>query len=212
MRHVLVWFALALPAAAFADPTEKVATSAEPPPPMLTAGLKVGGSFPQVLNRLSSTYSLAVEVGWLSPLLDHRLGIDLELAYSQPPHEQTVSDPRVPGGSYTYTTTEKALGLFIGPRYYFLPLRGTVVPWISLGVRAQFIDSSQKGSAQQTFGQNDETGTHFAFGGQAGLGYHLGPGVLGLELQLISSPIDHLVTGKVDIGDLAVRATYLFTF
>ncbi|MDP1822598.1 MAG: TolC family protein [Archangium sp.] len=34
-----------------------------PPPPNITVGLKAGGSFPQVLNRLSSTYTLALEVG-----------------------------------------------------------------------------------------------------------------------------------------------------
>jgi len=192
--------------------TEAVSPAAEPTPPNLTIGLKAGGIFPQVMNKLSSTYSFALEVGWLLPFLNHQLAIVVEGAYSAPPRTLTVDDPRVATGSYKVTLTERTIGVYVGPKYYFLPLRGTFIPWISIGVRAQFIDSQVVGGTDQAFGQHDETGTHFAFGGQAGIGYHLGPGFIGLEVQLISSPLDHLVTGKVDVGDLAVRAAYHLAF
>ncbi len=68
------------------------------------------------------------------------------------------------------------------------------------------------GVASAPFGRNDETGTHLAYAGQLGCGYRVGPGLLGLEVQFVSAPLAHLVTGVVNVGDLAVRAAYLFTF
>lgn len=200
-----------------ADPTPPTAAAtaaqAEPPaPPNLTVGLKAGGIFPQVLGRLTSSYSFGLEVGWLLPFLNHQLALSVEAAYSAPPRTVTATDPRLAGGSYQVTVTERTLGVYLGPKYYFLPLRGGFIPWVSVGVRVQFIDSQVVGGTDQAFGQHDETGTHAAFGGQVGIGYHLGPGFIALEVQFISSPINHLVTGKVDVGDLAVRAAYHFAF
>ncbi len=180
--------------------------------PRFEAGVKAGGIFPQVLGRLSTNFSVALDLAWLTPLVDGKLALAAEVAYSQPSHAETITDPRVPDTSYSYTVTERTLAVFIGPRFFFLPPGGRMVPWVSLGVRAQFIDSKLVGQAGVPFGLHDETGTHLAYGGNAGFGYRLGPGLLGLELQLISAPLDHLVTGQVDIGDLAVRAAYLFTF
>jgi hypothetical protein len=87
-----------------------------------------------------------------------------------------------------------------------------MVPWLSLGVRAQFINSKMVGQTTVPFGIHTETGTHLAYGGNAGFGYRVGPGLLGLEVQMISAPLDHLITGDVNIGDLAVRLAYLLTF
>lgn len=208
---VLVAAPFAARGAAPSGPTE-VEAKAAPSAPNLTVGLKAGGIFPQVLNRLSSTYTVALEVGWLLPILNRQLALVVEGAYSAPATSVSVEDPRVASGTYQYELIEQTFGLYAGPKYYFLPLRGTFIPWVSVGIRAQFIESQLSGLSEQPFGAQQEQGTHVAFGGQAGLGYHLGPGFLGLELQLISSPLDHLVTGKVDVGDLSVRAGYHFAF
>lgn len=198
-----------------AEPAQDVAAAeapAEPRQPRVLAGVKLGGIFPQVLGRLSTHFIVAIELGWVTPLIGHRLAVVGEVTYSQPPRSQTTSDPRVGGGEYTFTVTERTVGIYFGPKFFVLPPASRVVPWVSLGGRVQFVDSRMVASAGEDFGQHDETGTHFAFGGQLGCGLRLGPGLLGLELQLISSPLDHLVTGASNIGDLAVRAAYLFTF
>lgn len=203
---------LSLTLAAAPIASEKVEPAVPPTPPAFLVGLKVGGLFPQVLNRLSTTYAVALEVGWLLPFLNRQLALVVEGAYSQPARTLTVEDPRVPGSSYDFTVTEHTFGIYAGPKVFFLPLRGTFIPWVSVGVRTQFVDSELVGAAGTDFGLHHETGTHVAFGGQVGLGYHLGPGFVGLELQMITAPLDHLITGPVDIGDLAVRAGYHFAF
>lgn len=191
------------------DPAVSKETKSEP---VALAALKVGGLFPQVMSTLDTSFVVGVEGAWVTPLFGHKLALSAELSFSQPTESRTVTDPRVPTGSYSYVAMERTLGLYFGPKYFFLPPGGKLVPYLSLGVRAQFIDSQIVASADQPFGQHDETGTHFAFGGHAGIGYRLGPGLIALELQLVSSPLDHLVTGKVNVGDLAVRAAYVLTF
>jgi hypothetical protein len=213
--------AVSPPAEAPESPTPEVALKTEAVettkrPPVVFGAIKLGGALPQIFsNHLSPTFTLAAEADWLSPLelALGRLALELELAYSNPFYTNTVSDTRLPGGSYTYTTNEQALGIFVGPKYFILPADRTIVPWASLGVRIQFIDSHLDGSASGAeFGTVDETGTHLAFVAQIGGGYRLGPGLLCVELQLLSSVIRHLVTGRVNIGDLDLRLGYSLTY
>jgi len=181
-------------------------------PPVAIAALKVGGGFPQVMSRLSTTFNVSAEAGYITPLLEHQLAAVVELAYTQPPHSRTVQDPRVSSGSVTYNLVERTFGIYLGPKYFIFPLSRKLVPWASLGIRVQFVDSSFTGTAGNPLGAHDETGTHVAFGGHVGCGYRVGPGFIAAELELISSPIDHLVTGNANIGDLALRAGYVMTF
>lgn len=193
---------------------EEIAKPRPRRPPVILAALKAGGSFPQVLSPLSTSYSFAVEAAWITPLFGHRLALEVEAAYSAPERTVTATDPRLPGdGSFRYTVTEQTLGLFIGPKFFFLPLTRTLVPWVSLGVRVQFLRTGFVGDASAVdFGKQDETGVHAAYGGQLGLGYRLGPGLIAIEVQVISSPIDHSITGKADVGDLAARLAYVLSF
>lgn len=206
-----IWIALFATAGIEAQAEEAEAT---PKRPVAAVAAKAGGIFPQVLNRLNTTYTVAIEVDWVTPLLGSQLALGIEFAYSEPPHQRMVSnDARVPGGSYSYSLVERTFGVYFGPKYFILPFTSQIVPYLSAGLRVQLLDSQVTGSAGEVaFGQNDETGTHIAFGGQLGAGYRLGPGHLALEVQLISSPIDHFVTGKVDVGDLAARLGYWLHF
>ncbi len=212
MRPLALCLALGLSGAAVAD---EVSSSTSQKAPVVLAAIKAGGLFPQVLNPMSTSYTLAAEVGWITPLLNSQLALSVEVDYDGPSRtNSSVSDPRLPsGGSYTYTITEKTLGVYVGPKYFILPTSRDFVPWLSLGVRVQFIDSHIVANASGAdFGTEDETGTHLAYGGQLGAGYHLGPGFLALEVQFISSPIDHFVTGKANVGDLDVRLGYVVAF
>ena len=196
-------------------PSAEVAAELEPAPrePVFSLMPKVGAAFPQVLNRLSTSFNVALELSYITPLFGHRLAVTVEGSYSEPTHNRTVADPRVPDGSVSYTIKEQTVGIYGGPRFYFLPLTERVLLYLGLGVRAQLVATRIDGTGGTAdLGHHDETGTHFAWGGQLGGGFKVGPGHIALELQLISSPIDHLVTGGVNIGDLDLRAGYLLHF
>ncbi len=231
MRHLLIsltllcaTWALAQPSEPTTEPTEptaetgaavsaEVAKPAGSSPTSFALVPKVGGVFPQVLNRLGTSFVVGLEADYLLPVLERQLGLALEGSYSQPLHRRTVEDPRVPDGSVTYQVQEQVFGVYLGPKYFFFPLDSTVLPFASAGVRAQFLASQAQGSGGgNPFGRQKETGTHFAFALQGGAGFLLGPGHLVAELQFLSSPIDHLVTGDVNIGDLGLRAGYLLRF
>lgn len=192
--------------------TEALVAAEEPTRrgPVFSAMPKVGGVFPQVLNRLSTTFGVAVELAGILPFLGHRFAVTAELAYSQPAHTRTVEDSRVAGGSVSYRIKEDVLGISAGPRFFISPLTQRFIAYLGLVARLQLVATRVDGDAAGAdLGHHDETGSHFAFGGQLGAGYQVGPGHITLELQMISSPLNHLVTGPVNIGDLAVRAGYL---
>lgn len=221
-RHILAALVISTSAAAqteerdpitpTADPSADVARTIEEPPSFALMP-KVGGVFPQIMNRLQSSFVVALEANYLLPVLQRQLGFSVEGSYSQPSHTRTVEDPRVPDGSVTYRVRERTVGVYGGPKYFFRPLHSFFVPYAGAGVRAQFISSDASGAGgAENFGDHEETGTHVAFAGQVGAGLKLGPGHLALEVQLLSSPINHLVTGDVNIGDLGLRAGYLFHF
>lgn len=200
------------PITPMADPAAEATRETESPPSFLLMP-KVGGVFPQVLNRLQSSFVVALEADYLLPVLKRQLGIAIEGSYSQPSHQRTVEDPRVPEGSVTFTVRERAFGLYGGPKYFFSPIESFFVPYVGAGVRAQFVASDASGSGGgEAFGDHKETGTHAAFATQLGAGLRLGPGHLALEVQFLSSPVNHLVTGNVNIGDLGLRAGYLLHF
>jgi hypothetical protein len=173
---------------------------------------KLGGSFPQVLSRLSTSYTVALEVGYATPLFGERLVLSAEASYTQPPHARTLEDPRVGDGTTSYTVTERIFGMYAGPKLHFALPASRFILFAGIGVRAQLIASAiEATSGGEDFGRHTETGTHLAFAGLLGVGYRMGPGHLSLDLQLVSSPIDHRVTGDVDVGALSVRVGYLLS-
>jgi hypothetical protein len=173
---------------------------------------KLGGSFPQVLNRLSTSYTVALELGYVTPLFRDRLVLSAEASYTQPPHARALEDPRVGDGSTSYTLTERIFGVYAGPKLHFALPASPFMLYAGTGVRAQLISSAiEATSGGEDFGKHSETGTHLALAALLGVGYRMGPGHLALDLQIVSSPIDHRVTGDVDVGALSVRVGYLLS-
>lgn len=208
------------PAPSVADPAPVEASEPEEAPvttlahaPRFFLFPKVGAAFPQVLSPLSTSAAGALELGYVLPVLGGRLALVAEAAYTQPSHTRTVEDPRLASGSATYTVTERTLGLYAGPKFFLLPLSSALAPYASAGVRTQLLSTELSGEAGGAdLGAHTETGSHVAFAGQLGAGLRLGPGHAVLEVQLVSSPIPHLITGQVDVGDVSARAGYLFSF
>lgn len=207
---LLLGLLCALPAAVAAQ-SKPAPAPAAPRTLGLAVAPKLGGIFPQVFNRLETSYSLGVEVSYL--LLWERVAAQLELSFTQPGHRRTIDDPRLVGGSASYRLDERGLGILLGAKGYILPLSSPFLAYGALGARLQLLESRLRGDAEGAqLGDHGETGTHLAGAAQLGGGMNLGPGYAFLELQLTTLPINHLITGPVDIGDLALRAGYQLRF
>lgn len=174
---------------------------------------KAGGMFPQVLNRLDTSWAAAIELGLLTPVLDNRLAAVVELGFSMPSHTRTVTDSRLPGGDASFTVVERTYSAFLGPKFFILPSDAQITAFAAAGLRGNLVESHlEADSADSDFGKHLERGTHLAYVAQAGGGMRLGPGHAVLELQFVSLPMQHLITGKANLGSLAARAGYLFQF
>lgn len=138
------------------------ARAQEGDPPTALIGVRVGGFFPQVFNELSTSYLVSVGGGYVLPALDHRLAIVVDAGYTRPEREQTIEDPRLAEGSYSYTLIQHDLTFFVGGHYHFLDLRETFIPYAGLGLRVHLLKSEIDGqSGEPRFGTNEETSTQF---------------------------------------------------
>src|SRR5262245_30855960 len=93
-------------------------------------GLKLGAMVPKnVFSPLSPSFLLEIEGGYLLPYLHRLIGITASFAVGIPTVSgQDLADPRVPGGSYSYSQTSQqfCLGLTAWAK---IPL-GRFVPYI----------------------------------------------------------------------------------
>ncbi len=180
-------------------------------PPVFLFGARFGVFLPQVFNKLSTSFILSLWGGYVIPAIDYRLVAVFELGYTQPPREDDLDDPRLAAGSYHYDLTQHDFTMFLGAHYYFAPLRDQLVPYAGIGLRAHLLKSVINGDAGgMSLLENQETSTRFGGAIRGGVGYTLGPGHIALDVELALAPLDHLITGESNIGDLFVAASYQF--
>lgn len=210
-----VVLAASLPTVAFAQgappATESAPAPAEAQPLGIEVAPKLGGMLP--FARLSGTWNVDLELGWVSPLLNHQLALVVDTGYAQPVHSQKLSDARVSGGSSEFTLTQRELNVFVGPKYFIAPTRAQLLPYVGAGVKVHLLQSKIVGDAAGSqFGQNSETKTQVGGALRGGLGYKLGPGHLLGELELAYGGLDETITGKANVADAALQVGYLFIF
>lgn len=171
-------------------------------------GLKVGAFLPEPFSSLGPSYFVEVEGGYLLPFVHRLIGITGSVAMGMPTIGTTLSDPRVPGGSYTYTQTTQQfmLGLTVVAK---IPL-GRFVPYIGIGPRLFLVRTPSSGSAADgtAIPQSVELSRDVGVGVPAGLDILLGPGRLFAELQFLYSGSSQLSTGPGNFGALSVAAGY----
>lgn len=191
-----------------------VSETATPPPPQFGVGLKFGVLLPQISTELGAAPMGMLELSWAFPALERRLGIFLEASYSQPKVERTnVADPRVGGGMYNGTQTQRELTVGGGLVARIFPPKSVWNGYALLGARGYFLKTLSEGSAGgNAFGENTEQsskfGGYFAAGGER----LLGPGVVLLEVGFGTSDLDHLITGDVSTSAIAIQLGYRFLF
>ncbi len=206
-------------AAASVEPVVDAPVETEPEPPTestevfpYTAGVEIGASFSQVLSKLGTSLSLTVEVGYILPVLDQKLEIFADLSYVKPKHRSEVNDPRLDGGSFSFSIREEELLASAGVLYRWFEPGTAINPYGQLGYRLRLQHANVRGKdGEARFGENDETTTEPA-GMVAALGIEISlpfmPGALAAEIVFSIGDLAHRVTGNSSAGGLALQAGY----
>lgn len=193
-------------------------TVRQPPPPRdrlmepaWLVGVRLGPVIPQAFNKLSTNFLVDVEGAYQLPFWHRRLGLFLDVGYSQPTASGSRADARIMAnnGVVTWDLTVRDLGFALGAEYRHAVGRW-VVPYVGAGAKLHLTRSvvNQRVGAID-LGSNTEDSTRVGFLGRVGLGLHLGPGDLVAELHVEYTTVDHLITGDNNTAHLAFQVGYL---
>jgi len=176
-------------------------------------GIKVGAFLPQAFqDQLSTSYFVELEGGYLLPFVNRMFGIVGSFALSMPTTHGTVSDGRVPGGSYSYdqTTQQFQLGLTFVAK---VPI-GRFVPYVGVGPRLFIVRTPSSGlsTSGTAIPESVELSQEVGVGVPVGLDILLGPGRLFAELQLLYAASSQQSTGPGTFGSMTAAAGYRFVF
>ncbi len=212
LTSLLVLAAVLTPAPARAD--RGMSTTAEPPPSDkggAIVGLKIGVLLPQAFSPLSTSYYVEAEAGYLLPFARRLIAVTASISFTSPGTSNTGTDPRLPGGVYSYDVTQQQLtfGLSVLAK---IPL-GRIVPYIGAGPRFFLLKTSssgQAGPAGQTvlIPETTETSTEIGVGVPLGVDILLGPGRLFGEAQLLWAATGQRSTGAGSVGSIILGAGY----
>jgi hypothetical protein len=124
-------------------------------PPALSVGAKVGVLLPQVATELGTAPLGGIEAAFALPFAARRVGLYLELGYAQPKVARTdVADPRLTGGAYEGTQTQRELVAGMGLLGRLAPPASIWNGYGMLGARAYFLETVTMGSASASpFGE-----------------------------------------------------------
>ncbi len=180
---------------------------------VITVGVKAGLGFPQITSEFGTSPSVQLEGSYLLPFMAGRLGLITALGYGAPSLSGTGEDDRLPGGSYSYSATQRQLNWDLG-------LLGKLKPWASpwnvtalAGLRLTFQSTLSDGEAgDEAFGEHDERATMAGLfiAGQGD--YRLGPGALVGELGYWASFQDLRTTGELVVSEIMVLVGYRLAF
>lgn len=178
---------------------------------------KLGGGLGNVtLAGLGSTLAAQLELGWSAPI-DLPLGRDLQatavIGYSGPSSSATVDgDPRLPGGSFSYSLTVHQLDVVWGGLYR-VPV--DVVPWLRpyvlAGVRTVWSWTVIDGEAGgEPFGTYVESAFDVGAALALGADFYVGPGAVLLELQTVVGYADRYVLRDASVLGFQGAVGYRF--
>ncbi len=172
----------------------------------IVAGLKFGGiaSF----NGLDPFVNGAVKGGYILPALNRGIGIYADIAYTVPTATGESPDPRVPGGKYSWTLTQKQLT--ITPMVVYRITRfGRFVPYVGLGPRIYIFESITEGKAGgQTILETKERSTKVGGAIPLGVDFKIGPGAALAELLFEIGPLNHALTGDTTTAATSLSLGY----
>lgn len=176
---------------------------------VIAVGLKGGVGLPQLSSALDTTFRVQLEAAYQFPVWGSRLGLVTSLGYTQPTASGSGVNPGLPGGEYTFETTQRQITWDIG---LLVKAMDRASPWnlgLAAGARIVFLSVLTSGAAGgEPFGEHDEQATlPGMFAGAQGE-YRLGPGAVFLELSLGMAFEDLRTTGDLTLAGLEILAGY----
>jgi len=163
-------------------------------------GGKIGGiTSPIGLERYMHG---GIEVGYMFPALDRRLGALLQLEYSVPSTgvstDESFAREHVPNGGFRSQLLQKELVLQPTFLYRITSLFDSITPFVGLGLRVYLLESIITAKLDdETIEQTTERSTEFGGGLPIGAEFALGPGALTGEVMLQWGPLSHLLAGRL---------------
>jgi hypothetical protein len=165
---------------------------------------------PQISSKLGTTIGVELEGGFR---VWKNLAPFVAVAYSQPTVDTTKTDPRITAGTYSTSTTQRELSVSLGAMWWFREPGEKWNVFLGLGGRVYFLDTRTHGSAGgMPFGENHEQSSQWGGLGVLGAELTLGPGALGLAVEVAGSDLPHLITGKVQTTALQIAIGYRLFF
>jgi hypothetical protein len=179
-----------------------------------TAGVEIGGVFPQVVSKLDTGFMVTLEVGYLLPFLAQRFEIYGDVGYNQSKHHQSLTTPQLTtGGAYTLDIEEQHLLFNVGIMGRIFPPRTLFNCYGQVGFRTDLQRSLVTGEAEGAdFPENSETATAFGVHTAVGGEFTLGPGAISLEVDFSASDLNQKVTGDTAAGGVGLLLGYHFLF
>lgn len=160
-------------------------------------------------SGLGAALAGALEVGYLTPLLDGRLAVALEAGFAQPGKSGAVSDPRLAAGvDGSYQLTLRQLTLALSAVYRFERAWRELTPYAGLGPTVTFDRARTVAFGATT----DETAGRIGALAQVGAEWPLGPGAALLEARYHLTRVVFVSTGNASAGGFGLLGGYRFRF
>lgn len=160
-------------------------------------------------SRLSGAFFLGLEAGYVTPALDDRLAVVLEVDWVRPRASGSVADPRVVAGDGAYNLGNAEVGVLLSAVYRLEDAVPGLTPYGGFGPGVFF-----HRTATQAF-QNTyvETEGRFGFQMMGGADYTIGPGAAFAEIRYHFSRVNFISTGNSNVGGfLALGLGYRLRF
>lgn len=138
-----------------------------------------------------------------------RLGVSLDLSWSRPGHDGSLSDSRVPSPAmYTIEQTEIVIAAMLA--YRFAGPEKSLVPWVAGGPLLHVLRTQQTTTIAP--GENTASGVEPGVQLAGGVDLAAGPGYIVGDVRFAYSKLDNVLTGSSNAGKLMLSAGYRFTF
>jgi opacity protein-like surface antigen len=171
---------------------------------------KVG--FFKSTTPLSGDLYLAAEVGYVTPLLERRLAVVLEVNYHRPTIKGTLTDPQLGGFGQQYTgdysVAVREVAFLLSAVYRFERALGAFTPYAGGGPGLYLHRSTS-----DFFGNiASESGGRLGFQALGGLEWALGPGGAFVEAHYHFAPVgdEFITTGDVNVGGFLAALGFRF--